>query len=101
MTRRLHTFACPLSWCVGGLSEHGGDGADPSGWLHQGEICRLDGIGFGRIYREGTGRLCYYAHLELEHAGGAADLTALIASMESAARTLRVELELLESEQVR
>lgn len=36
-------FACPVSWCYGYSWCHGGDGADPSSWLHESAAQHLPG----------------------------------------------------------
>lgn len=47
-------FACPVPWCAGDVEEHGGDGAMPSDWLHQGEPVLLSDELWAQRWKTGT-----------------------------------------------
>ncbi|GAA1769733.1 hypothetical protein [Agromyces humatus] len=56
---------CPLSWCRGRYLDHGGDGAEPDAWVHEGEDIKLGSLGSAAFIRVGAGPVRLAMSLEL------------------------------------
>lgn len=84
-------FDCPVTWCMGDVEEHGGDGAGPDDWMHQGEAVPLSGGLWVQRWATGTEPAQWQlnAGRQIEIAEGAS-LEVLATLLESAARELRV-----------
>lgn len=83
-------FGCPVTWCTGGVEEHGGDGAGPEDWLHQSEAVPLAGELWAQRWTTGADPERWQLHVSTDsEIAEARNLASLAALLESAARELR------------
>lgn len=80
---------CPITWCEGLRSEHGGEGGSPDTWLHSGSDRALSDLALGFYSAEGSAGRSYHLALSVDADFDSAELSELATRL----RTLAAELD--------